>query len=410
MAEASDELMQELQEVAQVLYPNSRPRAVWREANGPSEVGFRAVPSAARPRLIARAESSAGAGVSAALASYSTALSAKQRTTRVVGAGVANGLWATGRVGVPWAITLGAPDAESLEDHISVMVGRPVHLMVGIGTRRANRKPVILVTDRAGERLLYLKVGHNPVTTQLVEGEMHRLALVRRGDLRTVSAPVVMDFHVWSGLALLALSCLPTSMWDMRPERAPLRQMREVACGFTGLGPPAEPYKIRAGVDRAIAVLSNCDPVTSERLSLARDSCKELLSAPAATGHAWHGDWTPWNMSRSGGRLRLWDWERFDVGLPFGMDSLHYFVNLRTYVGGFTAAQIRRGLDEGCEALGHQGKAAADLQILYLLMLASRYAASLAEDGGEIIRPKSETLVGEIERRVGAGRGGRERW
>ena len=42
---------------------------------------------------------------------------------------------------------------------------------------------------------------------------------------------------------------------------------------------------------------------------------------------AWHGDWTPWNMSRRRGRLQLWDWERFETGVPLGLDRCHYGVN-----------------------------------------------------------------------------------
>ena len=44
----------------------------------------------------------------------------------------------------------------------------------------------------------------------------------------------------------------------------------------------------------------------------------------------WHGDWTPWNMSRRRGRLQLWDWERFETGVPRGLDRCHYAVNAVT--------------------------------------------------------------------------------
>ena len=39
---------------------------------------------------------------------------------------------------------------------------------------------------------------------------------------------------------------------------------------------------------------------------------------------SWHGDWTPWNMSRTGTRVLLWDWEHFAHGVPLGFDALHY--------------------------------------------------------------------------------------
>ena len=39
---------------------------------------------------------------------------------------------------------------------------------------------------------------------------------------------------------------------------------------------------------------------------------------------SWHGDWTPWNMAFSGGRVLVWDWERFENGVPVGFDAVHY--------------------------------------------------------------------------------------
>jgi hypothetical protein len=39
---------------------------------------------------------------------------------------------------------------------------------------------------------------------------------------------------------------------------------------------------------------------------------------------SWHGDWGPWNMAWAGERVRLWDWERFTRGVPYGFDALHY--------------------------------------------------------------------------------------
>src|SRR5205823_2810261 len=34
--------------------------------------------------------------------------------------------------------------------------------------------------------------------------------------------------------------------------------------------------------------------------------------------------WTPWNMTMSRGRAIVWDWERFQTGIPVGYDAIHY--------------------------------------------------------------------------------------
>jgi aminoglycoside phosphotransferase (APT) family kinase protein len=41
---------------------------------------------------------------------------------------------------------------------------------------------------------------------------------------------------------------------------------------------------------------------------------------------ACHGDWTPWNMNIHNGRVQVWDWEKFTVGVPVGFDAAHCFV------------------------------------------------------------------------------------
>ena len=40
----------------------------------------------------------------------------------------------------------------------------------------------------------------------------------------------------------------------------------------------------------------------------------------------WHGDWSPWNMGRAGGRMQVWDWEQSAVGVPLGFDAVHFLL------------------------------------------------------------------------------------
>jgi hypothetical protein len=190
----------------------------------------------------------------------------------------------------------------------------------------------------------------------------------------------------------------------MAASRAPVEQMHEVAHAFADLRGTAPPIGLFEELDRTVALLSVVEPGTAERLLAIRDTAPEGWSA-ASTDFAWHGDWTPWNMSRAAGRIQLWDWERFEVGVPFGLDAVHYFVNLRTLRGGFTPNLLRAGLAEGTGSLGLAGRTAEDLHVAYLVKLATRYAASLAEATGAVIRPKAQLVLDELECRLGLTRG-----
>jgi hypothetical protein len=101
---------------------------------------------------------------------------------------------------------------------------------------------------------------------------------------------------------------------------------------------------------------------------------------------AWHGDWTPWNMAWHGGRLQLWDWERFDPDVPAGLDLLHY----RSQTGG--------GYDSWPDPailapLGQRGRTAAVTTELYVLELTRRYLYAAQGELGEPLRPQAARLL-----------------
>ncbi len=50
-------------------------------------------------------------------------------------------------------------------------------------------------------------------------------------------------------------------------------------------------------------------------------------------------------MSRRHGRLQLWDWERFETGVPLGLDRCHYGVNAVCRRDGVGLASVMRGLE-----------------------------------------------------------------
>ncbi len=107
---------------------------------------------------------------------------------------------------------------------------------------------------------------------------------------------------------------------------------------------------------------------------------------------AWHGDWTPWNMSRRRGRLQLWDWERFETGVPMGLDRCHYGVNTITHTQGFDQGSIVRGL----ELAGIPEEPGSDEHLVaaaYLAAIACRYLVGAEGHRGETIADRAEVML-----------------
>lgn len=99
---------------------------------------------------------------------------------------------------------------------------------------------------------------------------------------------------------------------------------------------------------------------------------------------AWHGDWTPWNMSRRRGKLQLWDWERFETGVPLGLDRCHYGVNAVCRRDGLGLASVMRGLELAgiTNDRSTQGHAVG---ATYLAVIACRYLAGAELELGDAI-------------------------
>ncbi|MEU4508089.1 hypothetical protein AB0G05_01210 [Nonomuraea wenchangensis] len=230
------------------------------------------------------------------------------------------------------------PGEGSIAAHLGEVFGRPVETVLHVRpARRANRKPVLEV--RSGGRLLaYVKVGDTARARALVAAEAAALRRVAGLGLRTVVAPEVLHLGDWRGLAVLAVSPLPVR----RRRRAP-----------------------RPLLLAAIA---------------------EIAATGQEAGAAWHGDFAPWNVCPApGGRLLVWDWERYATGVPYGFDALHHFFHraLRRLPPPDAArACVARAARE-LAPLGVPAATARQSALRYLIALADRHAA----DGHEPLGP-----------------------
>ncbi|MEU6793010.1 hypothetical protein ABZ907_15030 [Nonomuraea wenchangensis] len=230
------------------------------------------------------------------------------------------------------------PGEGSIAAHLGEVFGRPVETVLHVRpARRANRKPVLEV--RSGGRLLaYVKVGDTARTRALVAAEAAALRRVAGLGLRTVVAPEVLHLGDWRGLTVLAVSPLPVRRRRRTPRPLLLAAIAEIAA--TG----------------------------------------------DATGVAWHGDFVPWNVCPApGGRLLVWDWERYATGVPYGFDALHHFFHraLRRLPPPDAArACVARAARE-LAPLGVPAATARQSALRYLIALADRHAA----DGHEPLGP-----------------------
>ncbi|MEU6410232.1 hypothetical protein [Microbispora sp. NPDC046933] len=174
---------------------------------------------------------------------------------------------------------------DTIETHLSDVLGRRMRVVVHVRpARRANRKPILEAYDESG-LAGFVKIGDSARARRLVRYESEVLRMLAGRPLKVVVPPDVLYHGEWRGLEVLMLSPLPVTS-----RRVPSRLLVSAA--------------------REIAAIRPYDEAGSEEEA------------------AWHGDFTPWNVAAAAdGRLLVWDWERFAVGVPLGFDALHHFFH-----------------------------------------------------------------------------------
>ncbi|SDI84425.1 hypothetical protein [Nonomuraea jiangxiensis] len=240
----------------------------------------------------------------------------------------------------PWPGVV-VPVEGSIAAHLSEVFQRPVETVVHVRPAlRANRKP-ILEARSGGRRLAFVKIGDSPRARDLITAEAAALRRLAGLPLETVVVPRVLHHGSWRGLAVLALSPLP-----VRRRRVPRPLLVEAIKEIAGTG---------------------------------------------GSSPAWHGDLAPWNMCPSrDGRVLVWDWERYEVGVPYGFDAVHHFFQraLRRMDPPLAARACLAQAIRELAPLGVSGAAARQTALRYLIALADRHAA----DGHEPLGPPESWL------------------
>jgi hypothetical protein len=375
--------------------------------NGPVPDGFEpaqrflVVPSAEQARFLLPAESIKAAASSIRL--YNALRSPGRRLTRALLA------LALRRRVTRWALrdrlTVCVSTAVPVEVRHEILLGEHLrrtlpghpHLLmaIGIGRRGPFRKPVLQLLSSDGRALGYAKVGWNEVTRLSVRREAGALGAWAGRDVST-RVPALIHHGSWGGLELTVTSPLPPRIRrHPRRELPPLSVLREIA----SLGPVTQTTVAQSaqwrGIRDRLAAAGAADPALGGALAECLDRVEDRYGEVRLAFGWWHGDLSPWNIGRAGGRVFVWDWEQSGPDVALGSDLLHYrfqlsFIDAELPVG----ESVRRLMHEAPALLaplevGHPGAHAT--VGLYVLELTLRYLESAA-----LGAPRAERFLGEI--------------
>lgn len=365
----------EILRIARIVWPEGSPRLVDRSDDVGSDTRFAVIPNLARPRLLAPVEGT-GAGARAMLEA-NDALTARQRMSRTA-AWAALTMGAGRRARTLLAVADGHDD--SLQAYLEEVLGEPLAMVLGIGTPRANRKPVVRLNSAAGSVIGFAKVGINPLTNELVRREHAALQELAARQWRLIRPPAILHFGTWRGHDVLVLTPVPTRFRPLPPRhlRPPIAAAAELACAW---GVRQEALAASPFLARLSAQAEALRPVPAvAELQEGLAGLADRFGDQRLTFGAWHGDFTPWNMVAAHGRLSLWDWEQFAHDVPLGFDALHYEVNVRTHRLGMTEEAVLGGLATGTADLDARGLGAA-----YLGAIATRYTLGEQESTEDVV-------------------------
>jgi len=265
-----------------------------------------------------------------------------------------------------------AADAD-ISAYLSGVLDREAIISLRIGAPRANRKPVLELLTADGGLIGFAKVGVNALTCELVRAEAAALAVLNAAPLVRLGTPRLIHHGQWCGHEVLVQEALsgvaPPRRWTGLSQA-----MGELAAvqGVAHLTMDQSPYW--HDLRQRLAACAQRD--MGGMLLKAMSYLEPAAATTSMAFGAWHGDWTPWNMTTSGGRALVWDWERFQSGVPVGYDAVHY--RLQALVNGRSAPQAsaEAAMADAPAVLapfGIQPDTARLVASLYLIEIAVRY-------------------------------------
>lgn len=385
---ASVALLETLYPPPLVISPGTRSTAATR-------VRYLALPSVARARLIVPAHPA-----QASRRAVRRQLSGQRTRTRAARLGLGI-LAATGmlpRVPGTRLYVSGPQSSPCIEDPLRVVLGRDsLRLTMPLGPPRANRKPVLQVTDDTGAVLAYAKVGHNDLTRRLVRREAEALRRLQTARLEHVRAPRVLGLVDWQGLCVLVIEPLDTEVPRLRGQPARQRLLAVVddiagVFGVTNHRWRESPLRSRLTQEAA-----SCGTLAAPVLRLVESLASDVV---VPTG-AWHGDLNPGNVALTNGRCPVWDWERFTEQVPIGFDLLHHDLHRDITVSGEeprrAVVHLLANAHELLSPWRLTPEVADTVVRAYLLLLAQRYLADGQARAGTQLGQVADWLLPALE-------------
>jgi hypothetical protein len=241
----------------------------------------------------------------------------------------------------------------ALTQHLREVLGRDdIAIGVGIGRPDPTRKPVLQVFSLGGRPLAFVKLGWNAVTRGLVRTEAAALEAWAGRGTGLVRVPRLLHRGVLGDLLVSVTAPLPPDVRAHRPVNRPppLEAIREVAAlrgvDTAVLGETSYWHRLLTGVRAAAENGPEGAEAVLEGAVAALEARAAGLEVELGT---WHGDWVPWNLGWSNGRLYVFDWEHCAATAPIGLDALHYHFQVELIlngrdVGAAAAAARARGL------------------------------------------------------------------
>jgi hypothetical protein len=350
------------------LWPTTSPTTVVPGARAAGR--FVAVPNATAPRqLIPWRPSSAWAVTRRATDDRSRA--------RLVldGLGVL-GLLAAAPLSRQRRIDVDATIEGSLVEALRERIDSSIHSAIVLwGPPRANRKPVLQLSDRRGRTVAFAKVAWNELTTELLDQEEQSLRHLARIAQPGFVIPRVLGREQFGSVEWLALSPAGVASRNRATETSAFelaRMIERTAASSTAMM-SSSPFLGRLSAD--VGGLGICEPLVAALQ--VRHGDRQLAMA------AWHGDFVPWNFLSGSPQAAIWDWERYDQSVPVGFDRLHYCLQMqlhRQHVA--TEVAVRSLLTRSAAILPELEADDARLHAeLYVAEIAARYEhdAALAE-------------------------------
>jgi hypothetical protein len=257
-----------------------------------------------------------------------------------------------------------------------------------LGRDRPNRKPVLKLLGPDGQPVAFAKVGWNEVSRALVRHEAGVLTELETPQRRPSSfqVPRVIGFDRGAEVDLLLVTPMPqaTGLRGGPPSDVPMRATREVAVGDGVAWSALDDSDFWSSLRRRIEVAQRdpSNPLSTEHTHAFEQLERAYGSRDVPFG-SWHGDWTPWNMTRVDDSLFVWDWERAEGPVPVGLDLVHFDFDVRVKIHGRSPAHAIEGsmleLGPRLETLGLPSGLTHLLVSLHLLEMTLRFQQARAQ-------------------------------